>query len=822
MMGKILFLFLLVISSTAFGQIQTIDADCIRIRDGECIDKDELSSLDGADSALQGQIDLKAEDADVVHLTGDESISDDKTFTGKIVASTTANGNINCPVMTETQRNAIASPVAGECVYNSTTLTLNVYNGTTWKSAGGGVNKWATSTSYQVDDVVIQSNKFYICLTAHTSGTFATDLAALKWQQVQPLNASEIVGQVALANGGTNKNITAANGSVLYTDTDSVELLAAGTSGQILQTNGAGAPSFVNKSISGKAQNQSAVTLEEVQVPNNQLTETASGKYLNESGNTNLLVNPSFEHSTASTGWTSTTVTPSVSTSTMVDGKQSLCFTASAQAFTLRQDSSLYAAAFANGFPGLASVSIKTNHTGAVTFCSANAGTVSTTNCQTITANDQWFPYQLPFVLGGTSNGISISAASGTGTTCVDFAKVEVGLTKADTFNSRPFVTYAGSGTWSTNTTYSTKYRQYGSLANIQAKVSLTGAPTGSFTLNLPSGLSIDTSKTPDTSLIQFIGTCLDNDTGTNTYACDIKYNNSTSITLSINAASGTWLTSSDGLTATTPYTHGNTDYIVLDFWVPITGWADTNTNYAAACGAACVDKFSARVADGSGTTVVTSEDADFINGVCTNPTTGNYVCTFNSGIFTVAPACWVTPRQGGGTSVEAVIDSVSASSVSIHGASSSGVAQDMDFQFGCNKQGVDFIATRTIVGSFKDVVTSVGSGNSSSAGADIQSVFFGGGADCTTDCTSGSCTICSRSGSKITSVAWQATGNYRPTGIDGTKYNCTGSVGTNNYVAILHDRSTSTSTYANVFTKNSSSALANAAYGSLICIGVP
>ena len=40
---------------------------------------------------------------------------------------------------------------------------------------------WATTT-YAVGDVVVENSLAYICLTAHTSGTFATDLAAAKWR----------------------------------------------------------------------------------------------------------------------------------------------------------------------------------------------------------------------------------------------------------------------------------------------------------------------------------------------------------------------------------------------------------------------------------------------------------------------------------------------------------------------------------------------------------------------------------------------------------------------------------------------------------------
>ena len=40
---------------------------------------------------------------------------------------------------------------------------------------------WVTDTAYIIGDYTLQSNTIYFCLEAHTSGTFATDLAADKW-----------------------------------------------------------------------------------------------------------------------------------------------------------------------------------------------------------------------------------------------------------------------------------------------------------------------------------------------------------------------------------------------------------------------------------------------------------------------------------------------------------------------------------------------------------------------------------------------------------------------------------------------------------------
>lgn len=51
---------------------------------------------------------------------------------------------------------------------------------------------------------------------------------------------------VALADGGTNKSITADAGAVVWCDSDSFELSAAGSANQILQSNGTSAPSWTS------------------------------------------------------------------------------------------------------------------------------------------------------------------------------------------------------------------------------------------------------------------------------------------------------------------------------------------------------------------------------------------------------------------------------------------------------------------------------------------------------------------------------------------------------------------------------------------------
>jgi hypothetical protein len=118
-------------------------------------------------------------------------------------------------------------------------------------------------------------------------------------------------------------------------------------------------------------------------------------------------------------------------------------------------------------------------------------------------------------------------------------------------------------------------------------------------------------------------------------------------------------------------------------------------------------------------------------------------------------------------------------------------------------------------------IVTSVGA-----VSPDIQSVYFGAGADCTSFCTAGTCTICNRVGTKITSIAWAATGGYELNGIDGTKYNCTGGgYGSSaKPTVVLQNRalSTSTRTRVNFHGVTTADSLENSSYASVTCIGVP
>lgn len=105
----------------------------------------DISTLQTEMDTAQADIDtaeaaIVTNDAAAVHKTGNETVAGEKTFTGKMIATSTSNGAIPCPVMTDAQMLAIASPSNGDCVYNSTKKGQYVYSSvdSKFKPNGGG------------------------------------------------------------------------------------------------------------------------------------------------------------------------------------------------------------------------------------------------------------------------------------------------------------------------------------------------------------------------------------------------------------------------------------------------------------------------------------------------------------------------------------------------------------------------------------------------------------------------------------------------------------------------------------------------------------
>jgi len=154
------------------------------------------------------------------------------------------------------------------------------------------------------------------------------------------------------------------------------------------------------------------------------------------------------------------------------------------------------------------------------------------------------------------------------------------------------WVSYTPTGSWTSNTTYTGFWRRLGSDLEGVVYLICSGAPTSaSLTVNLPSGLVIDTSKlTESSSQINPVGFAEVLDGGTNNYkASSFVVSSTTAISVYAEAASGTYSTMTP-VNSTVPITFGNTDAVTVKFKVPIQGWSssqimssDANTRVVAA-----------------------------------------------------------------------------------------------------------------------------------------------------------------------------------------------------------------------------------------------
>lgn len=81
-------------------------------------------------------------------------------------------------------------------------LTLNGQTVTELASVPEWRSAWLTGTSYVKNDLVRNAGNAYICLVAHTSGTFSTDLVASKW---------ELFAEKGTAGAGTGDMLGANN-----------------------------------------------------------------------------------------------------------------------------------------------------------------------------------------------------------------------------------------------------------------------------------------------------------------------------------------------------------------------------------------------------------------------------------------------------------------------------------------------------------------------------------------------------------------------------------------------------------------------------------
>jgi hypothetical protein len=535
------------------------------------------------------------------------------------------------------------------------------------------------------------------------------------------------------------------------------------------------APPFVQ----GQGQTSKSVATV-IKAPNKQTTKISSSQALLEMNNTDLLENPGFEHTTYSTGWSQTGGSPALEQTVVFDGAKAYFNTFSAATATIYQDSTLYQAQYSNT-QGMASIWAKTSVSGFY-LCSRNAGTTNLNNCMPISNDNKWNIYTLPVVLGATSNGLAIVSGSMSNNLVTTGAITgDIYLDKAFLGASNPVVTVdaskvaveayiAGASSCTGWTRTSTTVGAFATDADClgptisyssMGEWLTTDSDLPRFSVNnLPPGTYKATFWVP-----HFVGTSNNspvlaiNDGSTTcqavrgnghnsaqigqTVSCVFKYTEmgNRSFELYTATASGT---SDLPLSQTSPQ-------VTLKFILEYYGSSQV---YTASCGANCVDTFSAFI-DGTSSDAVSRENIDWLPTNCTDATTGESTCAFNSGIFTQTPNCTCTQQTGASAADQTCsVNSISSSSITVQ-TTNNGALSDRAIVLECQKQGADFTATRLIQGQFKEVNTSPGIDRPKLCS------FTVAGANATSACSSNPCTIYNEYGDCAASASRSTTGTY-------------------------------------------------------------
>lgn len=186
---------------------------------------------------------------------------------------------------------------------------------------------------------------------------------------------------------------------------------------------GQGDPAPFVKGMGSTGLGNSAST---ILVPNNQSTKINAYQALVETGNTNLLVNSGFEHSTPTTGWTLTNATAAVNTTNKLEGAKSLQVTPTVAGGGIKQIITLNASNLL-GSQGVIEVPVRTSGTDVKVCFLANS---VRTYCKDVPAFDSTSAFKTivtPITFDGTSNGIEIYS-TGTSVFIVDEIKIGRGL----------------------------------------------------------------------------------------------------------------------------------------------------------------------------------------------------------------------------------------------------------------------------------------------------------------------------------------------------------------------------------------------------------
>lgn len=454
------------------------------------------------------------------------------------------------------------------------------------------------------------------------------------------------------------------------------------------------------------------------ETPGNQATTTAPSTRLIETGNSNQLANPSFEHQTAGTSWTASgscsTIDPE--TTNVISGLKAVSVTPGAGTCSIFQDVAPANIAQITNKNGLLSIWVKTANS--VVVCLRNDGTRDDSQCSSAVSSStlEWIKVELPVVFtGSTSFGIEVyKAGSGTGAIILDHAKegllpdgyiqqvaqaqlggssyfagtagcaswtrtsTTVGSVATDTDCPGPTVTSSYVGTWAT--TDSDLPRQ--TVTNlppgryiVHASFPLFGSGSNNAKATITDGV---TSCTP-----QFVEMFATNTVQANV-SCEFNYTSGgTTANWEIQIGSSVNTLTVDG-SVLSPV-GGSVSYRV-EYYPPPSqiisgGKCDDLIN--------CETTFGARIAN-NGTATKTSESNTGIIASVTRSGLGRVDVVFKTGAFSVIPKIDISIERTIDQNFGYGIESLTTSGLTVVTSRATSFV-DMNFHIGITRQGTDY-----------------------------------------------------------------------------------------------------------------------------------
>lgn len=197
------------------------------------------------------------------------------------------------------------------------------------------------------------------------------------------------------------------------------------------------------------------------------------------------------------------------------------------------------------------------------------------------------------------------------------------------------WTSWTPTGSWTTNTTYTGRWRRVGDSAEYDVLVSVSGAPTAAaLTINNSSECVTDTTKisggTVNSSSVFGYGRVYDN--GTALYKVAVQYESTTAVRPAIaqDTGSGYIRDGEASVNSTTPMTFASGDNVHLVYRVPCVGWTAQTVVMPDAQG-----WFAAASITGASASLSTTTQASF-----TEITNGSLTLTPSSGSAQIGIAC--------------------------------------------------------------------------------------------------------------------------------------------------------------------------------------